>query len=290
MALATGQWQIRDLVMGPGTIYTVTNESNPFATTVRDPQSTDRPYSHGSMVGSEWMNQRVVPIRIFTEAASESAGAWVSAHQDLAEAFKPVGSSGEIIELRFELGGSEYLLFGRPRMVEPDTTLVGRGRGFSRCAFVAPDPRIYSAELTSQSTGLPEQQGGLTFPATLPWTIDGVLVSGRLSLTNDGTAASGLKLRIDGPVTNPIVLLRRPDGVVQSIEFDLTLLAGQFLQIDSTNHTAFLNGLPQSNQRGRAVWSMDAFPLQPGSSELRFMSPSFNEAALITAQHRSAWW
>lgn len=289
--LEPGQWKVRDLVMGPGTDYRVTANSKSFTLTTRTPQSADRPYAHGSMVGAEWANPRMMPITVMLDAPPYTESAWLDALDQLAAAFRPAGSSGEMVELYRNIDGREYVWFGRTRLVDPDTELAPGGYGFVQCAFEAPDPRRYSADLTSQSTGLPVQQGGLTFPATFPATIDGTLVSGRLSLTNSGLAPAPLTLRIDGPVVNPIVLIRRPDRVVQSIEFTVTLLAGQFLQITTSNHLALINGLAQSNQRGQVTaWTVDPFPLQPGTSELRFMSPGEDEGAQITASHRSAWW
>lgn len=289
--LETGQWKVRDLVMGPHTPYRVVASSNTSTLTVRSPQSADRPYAHGSMVGAEWANAATMPIRIMIDAPPYTETAWLDAIDDLKKAFRPVGASGEMVELYRNIDGREYVWFGRTRMVEPEEDLAAGGYGFVQCSFVAPDPRRYSAELTSQSTGLPVQQGGLTFPETLPWTVDGTLVSGRLSLTNSGTAEAPLTLRIDGPVVNPIVLLRRPDLVVQSIEFTVTLLDGQYLQVTTENHLALINGLAQSNQRGQVTaWTIDPFPLQLGTSELRFMSSGEDEGAQITASHRSAWW
>jgi hypothetical protein len=124
----------------------------------------------------------------------------------------------------------------------------------------------------------------------VPFSIPGVLVGGRVELTNTGTADAGLRFRIDGPIAGPRIVLQRPDGSVQSIRWDLNLATGQWLEVDTTAHLALLNGLPQSNQRGRAVWDMDAYPLPPGTSILRFGSADVNALAQVTVSWRSAWW
>lgn len=294
MALAAEQVQLvrssGSLLMGPGTPYTVLPEWDPWSRTVRDPQTVDRPHAHGSLVGSEWVDAAValIPVSVYRHQASKAD--WLSAHQELAWAFSAVGDSGETCELRFEWGGSEYVLFGRPRMPRVTTENVAVGKSVEQCVFVAADPRIYSGSLTSVSTGLPLQQGGLTVPFTAPFTVSGFLVGGRLDLTNTGTTASGMSFRIDGPAVEPRVILARPDGSVQSISFDLTLTAGQWLEVDTTTRLALLNGLPQSNQRGRSVWDMDAYPLLPGLNFLRFGAGVYNPDALITVEFRSSWW
>lgn len=294
MPLASDQVQIMrnsgSLLLGPGTPYTVLPGWDPWSRTNRDPQTTPRPYAHGSLVGAEWVDEAVViiPVSVYRDGSTKAD--WLAAHQQLAKAFTAVGYSGEMAELRFEWGGSEFVLFGRPRQVRVTADNISVGKSVEQCAFVAPDPRIYSAELATLSTGLPVQQGGVTVPFTAPMTVPGVLVGGTIQVTNAGTADSGLTLRIDGPASEPRVILLRPDGTVQSIRFLIDLAAGQWLEIDSTRKLALLNGLPQSNQRGNAIWDMDAYPLQPGVNELRFLSSVYNDTALLTANARSAWW
>lgn len=276
--------------MGPGTEYTVTPDSNPFMTTNRSDQSMARPTSHGSISGSEWMNERVCPIRVFVDADDPSPMGWLSAHQALAAAFEPVGNTGEKVELRFSFGGSEFLLIGSPRMVDPDLNLVGIGRGFTQCAFVAPDPRIYSSALITATTGLTEFLSGLNTPFTVPFSIYTVLSSGLIALENAGRANSGLAVRIDGPVAGPQLVLQRPDGSVRSISFNLDLAAGQFLLVDSTRKTALLNGSASADYRGSAQWGWDTHPLSPGVTSLRFLGADDTGTTQVTASYRSAWW
>jgi hypothetical protein len=435
---------------------------------------------------------------------------WLAAHHQLMLAFAAVGASGEMVELRFEWGGTEFVMFGRPAQVRVSTDNLSVGKSIEQCAFIAADPRIYASDLTSQSAGLPVQRGGLTIPArvattrlrlpgvsgaysstpnhsslqitgdldlrfegdiswsgsqrglvnrgffsatdrsylltveaggelrlwwsstgtattgnpvstvplpftsgryavratldvdngasgrtivfytgpslngpwtqlgasvvqagvtsvfagasalevgswgtgvsgllsgavygaqvrsgiggtvvagpdftaqsvkatsfadstaktwtvhgdarlvagtfrgglTLPTVIPGRLAGGALSFMNSGTTAAPLILRIDGPVVEPWVLVRRPDGVTQSVRFDLTLAEGQWITVDSISRQALLNDDPASNQRGRATWDMDAYPLLPGVSTVRFGGGEYNTDAQLTMSARSAW-
>lgn len=291
MALAEGQWQVRDLVLGPGTDYRLLDTTNPFDLAVRADQGGPRAWAHGSWSGAEWATERVVPIRLLVrDPANLTSAAWLAARHQLAAAFAPVGDSAEQVPLRFVIAGQEYILFGRPRLAEFDATLIGTGQSFVNAGFVAQDPRIYAGVESTAQTGLPTQTGGLTAPLTVPFTVDGVLTGGRVDLLNEGTTDTALTLRIDGPVISPTVVVQQPGGAVQQIRFDLTLATGQWLDISSASRTALLNGLPQANQRGRAVWDLDPFPLQPGTSTLRFLAGGFNETAEITATWRSAFW
>lgn len=172
MALEEGQWQIRDLVIGADTVYRLLDSSNPFDLAVRADQGGPRAWNHGSWSGAEWANERVVPIRLLIrDGDALTVAAWKDARDRLAAAFAPVGDVAEQVELRYFHGGEERVLFGRPRLLEFDTALMGLGSTFVRAGFVAQDPRIYSGTLHQEQTGLPVQTGGLTIPgvsATTP--------------------------------------------------------------------------------------------------------------------------
>lgn len=294
MVLAADQVRLTrssgSLLMGPGTPYTILPEWDPWSRTSRTPQSTDRPYAHGSIVGAEWVDAATVliPVSVYRNQATKAE--WMAAHQALAAAFTAVGSSGELCELQFEWGGSEYAMFGRPAPARVTTDNVAVGKSVEQCVFTAPDPRIYSAAESSLSIGLPIQTGGLTVPVTAPVTVTGRLVGGRGQVTNAGTAAAPLTARIDGPVVEPGFVLYSPDGSIQSVRFSLTLLAGQWLEIDSVKHTAFLNGLETANRRPDATWLLDDYPIQPGTTRVRFVSGAYDEDAGLTVTARSAWW
>ena len=286
MALSDRQWQVRDLVMGPGTAYRLMDETNPFVLTTRADQGGPRAWNHGGWSGAEWANERVVPMRILVE--TDTLADWRDAHQLLASAFSPVADSGDQVELRFALGGTEYLLLGRPRMVEPDVSLIGAGKSFTRCAFVAQDPRIYSGvEQSAGPLGLPSQAGGMFLSLLLPLSTGGTLIGGRVDLTNDGTTDTGLLLRIDGPVPEPRVTLLRPDGEVQTLRWaGLTIPSGQWLEVDTASRTAFLNGLEGASRfPGFVDWPL----LPPGTSTLRFGAAD-DDTGTLTVTYRHAWW
>lgn len=290
MPLAAGQVQVRNLVMGPGTSYMVLDEFNPFTRHARAEQTAGRAWNHGSWSGVEWAAEAVVPIpiRVRNQAAGTPAG-WLTAHQQLAAAFAPIGEAVQDVELRFNWCGTEYVMFGRPRMVEPAVKTVRRGYSLTECAFVALDPFIYSGELQQVVTGLPTFTGGLTIPVQLPFTVDGVLVGGKEQIVNAGTADTGLLLRLDGPLQEPRVTLQVAGADPKTLRFDLDLAAGQWLVVDTAAETVFLNGLPQSSQLGKTAG--DFFALPPGTSTLRFAhTGSHNETAQLTVTYRDAWW
>lgn len=278
MALSEGQVQIRSLVMGADTDYSMI-DFNPWIRSVRADQGDARAWNHGSWSGAEWMDEAVVPLLV--RVRGTDAGTWLTLHQALAAAMAP---SSEDVELRWVTGGTEFLLLGRPRLVDPTIRTLGRGSIVTKAGFVALDPTIYSGTLHSEILTLPVVTGGLTVPFTVPFTIGASVLSGRRQVTNAGTATVGLTLRIDGPVEDPRVSVLA-DGTVTTLTIGLTLLAGQWLEVDTGARTVYLNGT--SSRRGSAYggWPM----LPSGAHELAFDAATYEASAQLSASWRDAW-
>lgn len=284
MPLLEEQVSIRDLVMGPGTPYKML-AFNPWTRNARAEGAGKRAWAHGSWSGSEWLDEVTVPMRIRT--VGDGVAGLLAAQQQLSAAFRPVGDATEDVELRWTLGGTEYVMFGRPRMIDPDAEVIGTGRSYSQAAFVALDPFIYAgAETVVDDIALPTYTGGLSVPFTVPFTISGTLVGGFADITNMGTAETGLLLRIDGPVVSPSVWLVHDDGTVQRSNFDITLTAGQWLDVDTKAQTVLLNGAVSRRGQTTGDW-----PLLPaGTHRVRWNAAIYNSDARLTVRYRSAWW
>lgn len=289
MIIEDGQWRVRDLVMGKHTEYRVIASSNSFTRSVRSDQSGPRAHAHGGYTGNQWADPRVIPIRVMIDADQRDEAGWLAAIDTIEAAWHPTGSTDETVELLRNIGGREFIWFGQPGLFDADPEIAAGGNGWIRLGFECADPRRYSAELLSVTTRLAVQQGGLTAPLTAPVTVAGKTIGGRETLVNEGKTASYAVFRIDGPVPEPRIVLTGSDGVQQVIDFDLTLQSGQWLDIDTRKRTAFLNGLPEANQRGRAEWTMREFPLDPGSTTLRFFAADYEADALLTTHRRHAW-
>lgn len=290
MPLANGQVQVRSLIMGPGTTYEILRGFNPFTRNVRADQGDSRAWNNGSWSGVEWMDEAVVPLYIAVDGgeAGGANGGWLAAHQQLMSAFRPVGEAAEDVELRFAIAGQEFVMYGRPRMVEPDLTTIGSGLTVTQAAFVALDPLIYAADaVTVGPIHLPVFTGGLVVPYTVPFSIDAVATSGFADITNTGTADTALTIRIDGPVIDPRVTMQLADGTVQTLVIDLELTAGQWLDIDAQQKTVLLNGT--SSRRGQTSGDWPTLPTG-GPHRLLFRAGDYNDQATLTATFRPAYW
>ena len=281
MTLAEGQVQLRDLVIGPGTPYRFVKGQhfNPFSRAVRADQGGARAWAAGSWSGQEWAEQVVIPMRLVVLA--RGVAEYAAAMQQLLDTFAPASTD---LDMTFALGGAEYLMRVRPRLVDPEPRHVD-GHVYMQAAVVALDPTIYSAAEHQVVLGLPSTVGGLTLPATAPLTVDATVTSGRATITNAGRKPAGLRLRVDGPVVEPRVSLLT-DTSAQTLRLWLTLDVGQWLDIDTAARTVYLNGAVSRRGNASGDW-----PILPASAaaELAFDAAAYDPAATLTATWRDAW-
>lgn len=282
MTLADGQVQLRDLVFGAGAEirFVGKNHFNPFSRAVRADQGGPRAWNHGNWSGAEFTEQVIIPMRLVIIGDESGVTGWLARMRGLLAAFAP---SHEDLELRFALDGAEYVMFGRPRLVDPEARMMD-GTNYVQAAFVALDPVMYSGAEHVESVMLPIVTGGLEFPIQFPIQFTATTVAGRVNLTNAGTATVGLRLRIDGPVVEPRVTLL-VDGVASTLRFNLTLTAGQWLDVDTAARTVYMNGTASRRGNAAGVW-----PLLPsGTHELAFDAAAYDAAAELTVTWRDGW-
>ena len=275
-----GQVEVNGLLMGPGTPYVVT-AFNPYMKVARFTK-TPRAWGSGSWSGREDNDTVAIPLRLHIDM-DDDAG-WLGAQQTLAAALQ---ASSSDVELRWRINGIEYLMFVRPRLVEPATEWMAHGHGPVTCALEALDPSVYGAAENTTVLTLPSASGGLTFPMTAPFTIDATVTSGRTTITNAGTTTTGLLLRIDAfgaSLQEPRVSVLT-NGVPTVLRAEFTLTAGQWLEIDTARRTAYLNGT--SSRRG---YMSGDFPLLPkGTSDIAFDAGLYSAAAQLTVTWRDTY-
>jgi hypothetical protein len=279
MAVVTAQnVSVNGLDLGPGTPYEVL-EFNPYNASVRA-DDNDRAWDDGSWSGREFNAGRVVPLRLRIDATSDAT--WAQALQDLRYAMRAMNTEAE---LRWMLGTTEYLMYVRPRLIEPDTTETAYGKGYVACALRANNPKIYAASETVLTLGLPSVTGGLTVPITVPFTIGATVTSGSVKVTNNGIGDVTFKLRIDAfglPLPQPRVSLLYP-GVSQVWRYTTTLDAGQWLDVDTGARSVVLNGTAQRRGYASGPW----LTLPPKTTaDLAFDAGAYSAVAQLTVTKR----
>ncbi|GAA0719830.1 poly-gamma-glutamate hydrolase family protein [Dactylosporangium roseum] len=146
----------------------------------------------------------------------------------------------------------------------------------------APDPRKYAASPSAVSTGLPLSSGGLRAPVRAPLRSVATVASGVISANNAGDFPTRPAFRIDGPVVGPRIVHIASQ---RSLGWDLTLSAGQWLDVDVDLKTSLING--QASRNG-VMTARDWFDLDPGITEIGFTAANYT-SAVLTCSWRSAW-
>ena len=279
------QYSIRDLLMGEGTPYRILDSSNFFTRSARSMGSSPRAWSHGVSAGAEWLDEAVIPLRVLIDTTDMDE--WQTHFNTLAYACRPI-EDGQEAELRYRLSGIEYLMYVRPRSIEPDLELIAYGRSFVDLVFVATTPIRYSGELNELDITLPVYSGGLTVPFSVPFSIDGFAVGGSALAENQGTMESAPLFHITGPVVKPKIIVKRPDGQINTITIDIDIPAGYWLDIDCGKRTVVLNNT--ASRRGQTILSpAGIFPLlPPGTSEILYRGTNFT-GSILTVTWRDTY-
>lgn len=135
------------------------------------------------------------------------------------------------------------------------------------------------------ATSLPSSSGGLSWPISWPMQWSATQVTGQCALTNPGKATGPVTLRIDGPVTAPVIT-HVSSGRALVFGSDLTVYAGDFLTVDTEARTVLYNG--QSSRNGSVV-SRGWFGLDPGVNTFAFNADTYSTSALLTVTGTPAW-
>jgi hypothetical protein len=152
----------------------------------------------------------------------------------------------------------------------------------------APDPLKYGPE-TFASTSLAGAAGGtgLLYPLAYPldYGVPPGVTPGAITLGNAGTAAYWPRLRIDGPVPNPSVSMVETGD---SLRYNGTLAAGQWLDIDTANRRVLLNG--QVSMRHLVSVTGRWLGVPVGGGSLTWTADAADPAATLSAWgYEGAW-
>jgi hypothetical protein len=144
----------------------------------------------------------------------------------------------------------------------------------------APDPLKYGPPTFATATLSTSTPGaGKVYPVAYPldYGIAPGVTPGAVAVANAGTAAYWPRLRILGPVTNPVVTLVESGAWVR---FTGSLLAGQWLDLDMANRRVLLQG--QVSVRQNVSSSGDWLSVPVGGGSVTWSADGADPAALLS--------
>jgi hypothetical protein len=282
MALIDGQIQIArvgmpTITLNQGTPYTVT-QFNPWDRGVRADQGGTIPWGDGEWSGAEWRTAATIPLDV--EMDEGDWPALMQAYWALDAALAPVRTGPEA-EITWSAGGTEYLMYGRPRGATMIPRSLEHGTARVTSSLVCLDPAIYSAVEHSVTMGLLYRTGGFSVPMRVPVVSASAVADGEVAVTNAGTALARLLLRITGPVPRPRVSVVT-DTTVQTLYLDTVLGPDDWLDIDTAKKSIVLNGSVTRLADQYGDWPL----LPPGPSLIRFESDIYEPLARLNARWR----
>lgn len=167
------------------------------------------------------------------------------------------------------------------------TRITGRRPKKAIVVGVCEEAAVYSqAEHVQAIAAAGVLVGGMASPLISP-LVSGAPPAGAMVVFNAGQADTWPVLRLDGPMTNPIVTIAESAAV---IALTYTLAAGEYLLIDTNprRRSIRLNGSANRYSALRFVAS-NWGPLIPGNNNVRLGLDAFTAPAGLQVTWRDAW-
>lgn len=174
-----------------------------------------------------------------------------------------------------------------PFRQQQPTRISGRRPKTALVVGVAEDPLVVSqAEHVQSVAAAGVLVGGFASPMSSP-LVSGAPPAGAMVVNNAGNAPSWPVIRLDGPMTNPVVTFVESAGV---LAFTYDLKAGEFLVIETNprRRRVLLNGSGNRYSAYRFAASRWA-PLLPGNNNVRLGLDAFSAPAALQVTWRDAW-
>lgn len=129
---------------------------------------------------------------------------------------------------------------------------------------------------------------GLTFPRTFPAAWPTTMNASAQTFTMAGSVPVHWTARLYGPCTGPRLTLDTTGDVLAFPT--LTLAAGDYLELDSRNHTARLNGSADASRLQYLDFTRSSWwRLRPGTNTVRYNPLSVTAGAQAILYWRQAW-
>lgn len=281
---ADGQMQFRDYLLGDNEVTFLDAINGWDDLPSLDSGNTLKPASHGAWVGRKIAGERIIT---WEGRFAADPSAWVSEIKKLRAAFSaPLGT--EEYEIVIQMHGDKALAFGTVsgRLIPGDRAYGYYGASLS-LQLECSDPRRYSLsenvwQLSLATTAI----DGLHYPLSYPLNYGAAATPSAGTLVNDGDVMTPVTLVFSGPITNP-ALVNSTLGA--RLEFDITLLAGDTLTVDTRTGTVLLNDTADRLYT-RTVNSSPifSFGLLPGNNDIQLMANSSASPAGVVITWRDA--
>jgi hypothetical protein len=273
-----GRIQWGDLLMGPGTGYSISDISG--IDDLPEVRNTDvaKSDSHGDYTGPDYTGPRTVQLALALVA--DTPDALRQMILDLRRATQPGQMPADLQLLDWGVSISGKV---RKRSIPYDAAYLWR-TGQAAIEWYCADPYIYGLDEQSESTTAYSPSAGRTYPRTHPVTYGSSGASGSITATNSGDASAYPVLRLDGPVSNPSIEQTTTGAL---LVLDTTLQVGDYLLIDTRSRAVLYQGTTPRRAwvRAGSTWPV----LLPGDNQLTYRGSALAGAPGQTSLLTVTW-
>lgn len=274
--IGTVQWG--DLLMGPGTGYSISSLSG--VDDMPEVRNSDvaKSDAHGDYTGPDYTGPRTVQLGLTLLADSPDR------LREMTLALRRATQPGTMpADLQFLDWGISVAAKVRRRAIPYDAENLWSS-GTAALEFYCADPYLYGLDEQSESTTAYSPSAGRTYPRTYPLSYGSAGASGQINARNEGDAPAYPLLRLDGPVANPSV---EQPGIGALLVLDTTLQAGDYLVIDTRSRAVLFQGSTprRSWVRAGSTWPI----LQPGDNQLVYRGSALPGAPGQTSLLTVTW-
>lgn len=280
-----GQILTRGLLMGPGTKLQIDDDGMPdgFGSLAPRATVTPRPKQHGSRPVRQYQPDR--PLRWTLLVLGDTPEEAMGLIAEVGAAWAPI-TDGSLVDLTIKLADRTYLLHGQPSRTQVDLSrLASNSMPTIACEWLALDPRFYDADtILGDVVALGVSTDGLEYPYEYPYGYGNSF--GAIATAHAGNIDVPWTATLEGAgagLTNPAISL---GSTGETLQFVMTLAAGQRLELNSRERTVLLEGIAdRSNTLNRptaATW----FDIPAAADQVTFTGGGEGK---FTLAYRSGW-
>jgi hypothetical protein len=285
--LADWQLQLGDLVLGPGTPYEYFDLTGLDELPDLRTDDTPRPGGHGEFTGIDYASGRTVEMTLEVAAEPALAVTYQAALAALRVATVPA-TDGARTPFWFRLPGQPVLRLDmkvRRRRIPTDRAYE-MGLASPQLQLRAASPFATGTDRTA-SASLPSSSSGMAFPMAFPMTFGAGGSTGRVVMTNAGTAPASVLYTVLGPLEAGFELVEVATG--RRLVYVEALTATDVVVLDSALGTVMLNGTaPRRSKLTRAQW----WQVPAGGTCIVQINPlgTYQAAASLAAGWADTYW
>lgn len=154
----------------------------------------------------------------------------------------------------------------------------------------APDGIWEAADLSTETIAADVTgTDGIAFPIVFPLAWPTTQATGASQLSSLGGIPAHFVARLYGPCTAPR-LLNETTGEEITFTGALTLAAGEYVEIDTRERTAYLNSLATQSRLGLLDFEVTSWwRIEPGDQAVRYVPESSSPGSVAEIDYRPAW-